>query len=365
MSFRGSIATECQLLDRVLDSLRDLPEVEVNVIEVGTTSSLNLQHDAQIDLQVGDEFTSLIVKVRDSLYPRDVREVLWQFRNCAERWHHLGKDQQIAFFLAAHSISPGAKELLRHERIGYYDSGGSLFLPARGIYVFVDKPPPENLTKSIRSIFSNRRSQVIHACLIRHRDWFGVKEISNLTNVSPATASQVLTELERLDWIVSRGKGPRKKRHLREPGSLLDEWVKQLTTMRLPPMRRYFVPPEKKVLVETLAEEFNKNEVVHAFTHESAGQRYTPFLSTITQVRCRLVGCPAVGQVLQKMDARLVDRGANLAIIEVKSSDSLLFRESIDDVWLASPIQVYLDLMIGEGRANELANHLRNERIGY
>lgn len=365
MSLHGSITTECQLLDRVLDSLRELPEVEANVIGVGTTSSLNLQHDAQIDLKVGDEFTSLIIEVKDNLYPRDVRQVLWQFRNFADIWNHHGNDRHLAFLLAAHSISPGAKELLRNERIGYYDSGGSLFLPAKGIYVFVDKPPPKNLTKSIRSIFSNRRSQVIHACLLRHRDWFGVKEISNLTKVSPATVSQVLTELERFDWIVTRGRGPRKERHLREPGSLLDEWVNQLTLMRLPPMRRYFVPTEKKGLVETLAEEFNKNEVEHAFTHESAGQRYTPFLTTVTQVRCRLVECPAVDQVLQTMDARLVDRGANLAIIEVKSSDSLLFRELIDDVWLASPVQVYLDLMIGEGRANELANHLRNERIGY
>ena len=365
MRLHDSIATETQLIDGVLDSLRELPEVGANVISVATTHSSNLQHDAQIDLQVRDEATTLLIEIKESLYPRDVRQVLWQFRDFAERWHQLGNDRHLAFLLAARSISPGAKELLRNERIGYYDSGGSLFLPARGIYVFVDKPPPKNLTKSIRSIFSNRRSQVVHACLIHHRDWFGVKEISRLTKVSPATVSQVLTELERFDWIVTRGKGPRKERHLREPGALLDEWGNQQTLMRLPPMRRYFVPLEKIGLVEKLAEEFNKNEVEYAFTHESAGQRYAPFLSTVSQVRCRVVRGLAVDQTLQAMDARLVDHGANLAIIEVKSSDSLLFRELIDDVWLASPVQVYLDLMIGEGRANELANHLRNERIGY
>lgn len=46
-------------------------------------------------------------------------------------------------FLVAESISPGAKDLLRTERVGYYDSGGSLFLPAHGAYLYIDRPPPK------------------------------------------------------------------------------------------------------------------------------------------------------------------------------------------------------------------------------
>jgi len=41
-----------------------------------------------------------------------------------------------------------------------------------------------------------------------------------------------------------------------------------------------------------------------------------------------------------------------------------LFRERISDAWLASPVQVYLDLLRGEGRAKEMAEHLRKERLG-
>lgn len=57
--------------------------------------------------------------------------------------------------------------------------------------------------------------------------------------------------------------------------------------------------------------------------------------------------------------------GANLAIIEAKSPGELLFREQVGDIWLASPIQVYLDLLRSEGRAKEMAEHLRQERIGF
>ena len=65
------------------------------------------------------------------------------------------------------------------------------------------------------------------------------------------------------------------------------------------------------------------------------------------------------------LDARVVNEGANLGVIEAKSSGELLFREQIDDLWLASPIQIYLDLLGGEGRSKEMAEHFRKERIGF
>ena len=61
----------------------------------------------------------------------------------------------------------------------------------------------------------------------------------------------------------------------------------------------------------------------------------------------------------------VVTEGANLAIIETKSTGELLFREQVDGVWLASPVQVYLDLLRGEGRAKEMAEHLRREMMGF
>src|SRR5260370_22536176 len=141
----------------------------------------------------------------------------------------------------AESISPGAKDMLRTERMGYYDSGGSLFLPAHGAYLYIERPPPKTLAKSVRSLFSGRRAQVLHAWLVRHQDWFGVKELAEQAQVSPATASQVLTELERFDWLATRGQGPSKERHLKEPGAMLDAWVKQLASIRAPALRRYYV----------------------------------------------------------------------------------------------------------------------------
>ena len=196
--------------------------------------------------------------------------------------------------------------------------------------------------------------------------WFKVRALAERALVSPGTVSQVLTELERLDWVVARGQGPAKERQLREPAALLDAWVKQLAATRPPPMRRFFVPSVAgDALVEKVGQVFAQDEIEYAITHEAAGQRYAPFLSSVSQVRCRVLNSPDVERALADLGARTVSEGANLAVIEAKSPGELLFRELTDGVWLASPIQVYLDLVGSEGRGKEMAEHLRRERIGF
>jgi hypothetical protein len=268
--------------------------------------------------------------------------------------------------LAAGSLSPGARELLRTEGDGYFESGGSLYLPVNGAYVYIDKPPPKGPASTMRSLFTGRRAQAIHALLVQPEQWIGVKDLAAVSLVSPATASEVLTELEKFDWIDTRGQGPSKERHLRDPRALLDAWATQVVAGRAPALRRYFVPGAKAdALVDRAASAFEARDASYAVSHEAAAQRYAPYLSNVGHVRCRLLVTPAADEALADMGARAVNEGANFAVIEMKSSGDLLFRERVGNAWLASPIHVYLDLLKGEGRAKEMAEHLRKERIAF
>jgi predicted transcriptional regulator of viral defense system len=51
------------------------------------------------------------------------------------------------------------------------------------------------------------RAQVLHALLVHQHDWFGVTEVAEKAQVAPSTASDVLSQLDRFDWLVSRGPG--------------------------------------------------------------------------------------------------------------------------------------------------------------
>jgi len=356
-----STAAKQALIERFLEALQELPDVDAD-LDI-RESALTVLHrvDGEIHLNVAGKPVVLLVETRKTAYPRDVRQVLWQFKALRQAY-----SSEVQHLLVAESISPGAKELLKSERVGYYDSGGSLFLPAPGAYMYIDKPPPKPLEKSVRSLFSGRRAQVLHALLVRPQDWFGVTEVAGRAQVAPSTASDVLRELERFEWLESRGQGPGKERHLCEPGELLDAWTKQFAGSTAPVLRRYYVPGLKSdALLQRLGQVFDVHQVGYAVSYEAAAQRYAPFLSGISQVRTRLLPGAGADAALAQLDARVVTEGANLAVIETRSAGELLFREQVDGIWLASPVQVYLDLLRGEGRAREMAEHLRRERIGF
>lgn len=359
---------ERQLVEQFVDTLQALPEVQAHVDEVPEfPSGRDRGYDAKIDLHVAGKYLTLLIEAKKSLYPRDARQLLWRLKELRNFWAH-GKTEnhQAVWLLLADSISPGAKELLKEERVGYYDSGGSLFLPAEGVYLYIDRPPPKPIERRIRSLFSGRKAQVLHALLMRCKDWIRVTELSKEAEVSAATASQVLTELDRSEWLESRGQGPSKERHLRDPSGLLDAWAKQQATLKPPAMRRYYAP---SVRVDGLMEKLDRvctdRDVQYAITGDAAGQRYAPFLSNVSQVRCRMLAGSSAEKAIGDLDARAVNEGANLFVIEATTHGELLFRERIDGTWLASPIQVYLDLVRSEGRSKELAEHLRRERIGF
>jgi hypothetical protein len=356
---------EKQTIEQLVETLQQLPEARAHSPRWQVTvPNKRGRIDAEIDFIVGDRNYLIIVEAKKSLFPRDVRQALWQLQDYARA---LGHNKSVIPLLAAESISPGSKEMLRNEKVGYYDSGGSLFIPARGAYVYIDKPPPKSLAKSVRALFKGKRAQVLHALLHDPEEWFGVKTLAQIAQVSSATVSETLVAIERFDWLESRGLGPSKERRLIEPTALLDEWKKQILAGPKLSVRRYYVSgaSDCEKLANRLGALLNEHDLDYALTQEVAAQRYAPFLSSLGRVACRVAPERRLERVIKELDAREVTEGTNLHIIDTRSESAFIFKERIGSVWLASPVQVYLDLLLASGRAQEMAEHLRRERIGF
>jgi hypothetical protein len=354
-----------KLVEELQTAIRELPHVSVHSQE----SQAEKRHpriDAVFEIEADGKVATLIVETKNSIFPRDARESIWQIRNFARAYARSDESPEPIPVLAATSISSGAKDLLRKEGIGYFEEGGSLYLPAKGFYVLLDRPRSKSAAKTDRILFSGRRSQVVHALLMRPNQWLGVNDLAKEAFVSSATASQTLTELEKYNWLSSRGNGPHKERMLIEPRGLLDAWVKHAGNSPKPSVRRFYVPSLKPEEILTRIDALcSVRGAAYAITQEWAAQLYSPYLSSISQVRFRLPSDQPAKEIAGELNAREVQEGSNLGIIESKSYGDFLFRERKRDVWLASPILVYLDLLQGDGRTKEMAAHLRQERIGF
>jgi Transcriptional regulator, AbiEi antitoxin, Type IV TA system len=364
MKFRSP--TEQAIIEKLLESLRELPYARADLMDGHRVlHDPREKVDAEIDFQIGHDRFKLLVEVKKAVFPRDTREALWQLQDYVRS---VGGGNHVVPVLAAESISPGSKDLLKREEVGYFDTGGSLFLPAPGAYVYVDKPAPRSFAKSVNAVFKGRRAQVLQVLVHNRQRWFSVKAVADAARVSPATASETLSALERFEWLASRGQGPAKERQLVEPKALLDEWKKQVIASRKPEIRRFFVPnaANHDTFADRMDSAFKSVGTEYVLTQESAAQRYAPFLSSVSRVSCRIASSRNIPDVLGILGAREVSEGANLAMIETFSEEGpFMFKERHGPAWLANPVQVYLDLQLAGGRAQEAAEHLRKERIGF
>lgn len=365
MQTKSEYEREKETLDALIAALQELPQAQARVFRTQHPTVSAHALDAEIDVLIADKDVTLLIEVKKTVYPRDIRQILWQLSQARNEYAH-NRQHYVVPLVAAESISIGARELLRAENVGFFDTGGSLFVPAKGAYLYIERPVPRTLEKSVRSLFTGKRSQVLHAMLVKHREWLGVTELSHLAEVSPATASETLTALERMEWVSSHGQGPSKERRLSDASGLLDEWRTQiLASRRSLTRRRYYVRGgESNTLAQRIAEFCEAAGVEYALTQEAAAQEYAPFLSSISRVTYRMAPGRAANEVMANLDARVVSEGANLDIIETNSRGEFLFKELRRSLWLASPVQVYLDLLRGDGRSREMADHLRKEILG-
>jgi hypothetical protein len=146
----------------------------------------------------------------------------------------------------------------------------------------------------------------------------------------------------------------------------LDAWAKHTIESSGPNLRRFYVPSIKgEELLLKVNQICEANSIAYAITGEWAAQLYSPFVSSISQVRLRFPADRPLSMLTSDLKAREVNEGSNLAVIESSSYGDFLFRERQRGIWLANAIIVYLDLLQSDGRAKEMAEHLRRERIHF
>ncbi len=360
---------EGDLICALENALESLPNLAVKNVRNNVrlrTESRPIGVDAIIQIEANGKPTTLLIEAKHSVFPRDAREIAWQLRRAQKSLRDSEGLESLLPVIASNSISDGAKVFLRSENIGYYEEGGSLFLIRPDLYILLERPQTKTAERTNRTLFSGRRSQVLHTILHQPESWFSVKALAEQAFVSPATVSQVLVELEKREWMSSRGSGPHKERRLQQPASLLDAWAKHATSLPKPRSKRFFVPSTKaEDLMNRIDRVCTARGSIYAITGEWAAQLYSPFLSSISQVRCRLPAGEVGLALASELNAREVHEGSNLAVLESRSSGDFLFREQERGVWLANPIIVYLDLLQSDGRAKEMADHLRRERIRF
>ena len=338
-------SVEVKLLDQAEAAVRDClaPVASLAIKRARREPRGNTPRpDLMLTLKTPNGNQMVLVDVKGSGQPRIVRDAVNQLLR------YQSETSGAYGVLVAPYISPQSARLCVENGIGYVDLAGNCRLSFGSVYVERDgKPNPAPQRRELRSLYAPRTTRVLRVLLQDPKKSWRLQPLAQEAGVSLGQAYNVKKLLADREWIRYEADGFR----LAAPRALLQEWSQHYTYRKN--VTRDFYSLDALPEVEwRLAAACRDAAVPYAFTGFSAAARLAPTVR-YQRVMAYISGDPA--PITTILGLKEVPSGANVTLLSPHDDGVLYGATEVDGLRIASPVQVYLDLIGYRGRGEEAA----------
>jgi hypothetical protein len=292
----------------------------------------------------------LIFEVKNNGQPRFAREAANQLLR------YLSDTPRAYGVFFAPYISQKAAEICTAEGIGYMDLSGNCRLCFGDIFIEREgRPNKFSDARYLRSFYSPKATRVLRVLLMQPRKAWKVVELAKEAGVSLGQVSNIKKLLADRELIRIRREGF----SLEKPEYLLNEWSERYS-FRQNEVRDFYSLSGPGEIESAVAELYRAKAIRYALTGFSGAVRMAP------AVRYQKV-LAYVDKIPDEFSAKLkfkkVTSGANVSLLLPYDEGVYYGAEEYEGVQIASPIQVYLDLLSFRGRGEEAAASILEEVI--
>jgi hypothetical protein len=168
--------------------------------------------------------------------------------------------------------------------------------------------------------------------------------------ISLSTVSKVLKTMVE-DLIIARNETIR----LLQPDKLLEKLYENYNPPVVKAQIRLKIPEKNKSILKLLSEQSQQLELPLVASGTSSVTRYT----VMQRGDLLTVYCPKVEMLLERLPGSQSDRFPNLELLETEDEPVYFDARQEEGFWWASPLQVYMELMVGDKRDQETAEQLK------
>lgn len=342
--------TNNQILNPIKDVLSAFSLNDVKLNRNYRIPKTSLSADAVIQLPKNIGISKLIVEYKKTGEPRIIRQAALTIKKYLENL------ESAYGVIVAPYVSNQAARICEEEGVGYIDLSGNCYL--RFGNVLIEKSGRPNkfvVRKEQRSLFSDKATRVLRVLLTNPQKKWGVRELAKAANVSAGYVSRIRRNLTDREWM-SLGQTDIK---LNNPKQVLDEWVRA-KHLRKSETFEYFTL-KKPIEIETeLAQYCVQKKIDYALSGFSGAIRYAPMVPA-KSVMVYVSG--DIPKLASDLGLKSVETGANVTLA-IPYDESIFYDvEVIDNIKIASPIQVYLDLIDIKGRGEEAALAVFDKKV--
>lgn len=261
-----------------------------------------------------------------------------------------------ALLLCSPAISERVAEMCRHRGVGYLDEAGNCRINGPGLLLQIEgrgNARPD--TRPTVDIFAAKSSRIVRVLLTHPQRGWQVQALAAEAQVSLGLASKTKCALVEQAFAEERA-GLIYPLH---PEQLLREWSKRYSLSRSKRFELFTL--DKLPDVEQKISEWCRNQSLGcALTQFSGAWRVAPMVRYNRSAVLMESGSP---QLASELGLKPVSTGANLIVWT--PFDPFVFYDlrAVNGVSVASPLQLYLDLMNEPGRGEEAAQEILEKAI--
>jgi hypothetical protein len=352
------IPTEKEMIELLRSGKASLPPLAFRFLEDKPEAGGDRRFDALVEASWREITARFVVECKSLSTPKAFQDGLNLLKTSS-----LPKGCLPMLFLPF--LSERQLKELEMEGISGIDLCGNGVVAVLGLFAVFRSGEKNRFSSSapIKNIYRRNSSMVARVFLARS-GYETVQEICaeinrrnmlvTLWNKRPMSLSTVSKSLKTLeeDLIVAR-KGIIR---LLQPEKLLEK------------LNENYVPPEIKERVRLKVPE--GSETIRELLWKQSQEMSVPLVAKGTSSVARFavmqrgdvltVYCPRLEMLLDRLGASQTDRFPNLELLETEDETVYFDAQKQGDVWWASPVQVYLELMAGDKRDQETAEQVKS-----
>ena len=301
-------------------------------------------------VRIGKQRQRLALEVKNNGQPRVARTAVYQLARLRV------SEPDIYGVFTAPYISPRAADICLKEKMGYLDLAGNCRLTFGKVYIEQEgKPNPFAEKRDLRSLYSPKAARVLRVLLTDPKKTWRFQALAEEAKVSLGQIANVKKLLELHEWLKIADAGLL----LNDPDSVLADWSGNINFKKNIPKNYYTLKSIAEIEAD-LAKTCEAGGIAYALTGFSAAARYAP---AVRYQRAMAYVSRDVEKIAEILALKEVTSGANVTLLIPYDEGVLYGTRQIGGICIASPVQVYLDLIGVKGRGEEAAEAILKEVI--
>lgn len=257
-------------------------------------------------------------------------------------------------------LSEGKRRACRDSRVNYLDLSGNVYLAGKGFYIerngLPDKYPQKRLG---RGPFSDKASLIIRVSLQNKDKLWGVREMAQAADLDPGFVSRMMNELVARGYFVKQNQ----KFKLLDAKSLLEDWVREYDYRKSERHDYFCLADGPDEILKRLQKAGEPKAVTYALSFQAGANLLAPH-AVYNEVYIYAKDGAARDFLVEHLKLKQVERGANVIILHPYYWHSAFFMmQRVESLWVASDLQLYLDLYKYPLRGLEQAEYLYARRM--